>query len=165
MLDLQTSFGERLVELPGGRRGLRSTLKVSASDGGNARPIINFVASDSTLDRYGEVIDAAGWKLDNYAKNPVFQNAHQYGDIIYTLGRALVTEVKAGKLFQSVEFATDVNPFARIAYGLYKGKFLNAVSVGFIPLAWEDGKLGAFNRMSRHTGGSISSKSSWRFRP
>jgi hypothetical protein len=25
---------------------------------------------------------------------------------------------------------------ARIAYGLYKGKFLNAVSVGFIPLRW-----------------------------
>ena len=33
---------------------------------------------------------------------------------------------------------------ARIAYGLYKGGFLNAVSVGFIPVRWEDGseKLG-----------------------
>jgi hypothetical protein len=28
---------------------------------------------------------------------------------------------------------------ARIAYGLYKGKFLNAVSVGFVPVRWEDG--------------------------
>ena len=28
---------------------------------------------------------------------------------------------------------------AKIAYGLYKGKFLNAVSVGFIPLKWENG--------------------------
>jgi len=28
---------------------------------------------------------------------------------------------------------------ARIAYGLYKGRFLNAVSVGFIPLRWENG--------------------------
>lgn len=25
---------------------------------------------------------------------------------------------------------------ARIAYGLYAGKFLNAVSVGFVPLRW-----------------------------
>src|SRR5205807_964159 len=36
-------------------------------------------------------------------------------------------------------FAVDVNPMAKIAYGLYKGKFLNAVSVGFIPLKWENG--------------------------
>src|SRR5206468_585198 len=74
-----------------------------------------------------------------YRRNPVFQNAHQYGDIIFTLGRALTTEVRAGKLFQRVTFATDVNPMAKIAYGLYRGKFLNAVSVGFIPLRWENG--------------------------
>src|SRR5207302_3562949 len=34
------------------------------------------------------------------------------------------------------------NPMARIAYALYKGKFLNAVSVGFIPLRWENGEGG-----------------------
>ena len=28
---------------------------------------------------------------------------------------------------------------AKIAYGLYRGKFLNAVSVGFVPLRWENG--------------------------
>src|SRR5438445_7524866 len=38
-------------------------------------------------------------------------------------------------LFRS-QFATEANPMARIAYALYKGKFLNAVSVGFIPLRW-----------------------------
>lgn len=37
---------------------------------------------------------------------------------------------------------------ARIAYALYKGKFLNAVSVGFIPLRWEDGE-GVEGRGSR----------------
>jgi hypothetical protein len=41
-------------------------------------------------------------------------------------------------LFQRIEFATEVNPVARIAYGLYRGKFLSAVSVGFIPLRWQD---------------------------
>src|SRR5205814_8752959 len=55
------------------------------------------------------------------------------------LGRALATEVRAGKLYQRVQFATDVNPMAKIAYGLYRGKFLNAVSVGFIPVRWENG--------------------------
>jgi len=28
---------------------------------------------------------------------------------------------------------------AKVAYGLYKGGFLSAVSVGFIPLQWENG--------------------------
>src|SRR4029078_10099363 len=94
---------------------------------------------DETLDRYGEVISASGWRLENYRRNPVFQNAHQYCDVIFTLARALITEVRSDHLYQRIEFATDVNPVARIAYGLYKGKFLNAVSVGFVPIRWKDG--------------------------
>src|SRR5947207_9660441 len=72
-------------------------------------------------------------------RNPVSKNAHQYGAVIFTLCRALVTEVRAGRLYQRIEFASDINPMAKIAHGLYKGKFLNAVSVGFIPLRWQDG--------------------------
>jgi HK97 family phage prohead protease len=74
----------------------------------------------------------------------VFLNSHRYGDVTATLGKALVTEVRQvdGKdvLFQRVEFAVDVSPQARVAYGLYRGGFLNAVSVGFIPLVWEDAR-------------------------
>src|SRR5260370_38479854 len=60
-----------------------------------------------------------------------------------TWGTALVIEVRAvasdrSVLFQRIQYATDVNPMTRIAHGLYKGGFLNAVSVGFIPLKWED---------------------------
>src|SRR4029077_875409 len=102
-------------------------------------PILDFISSDQTLDRYAEIISASGWKLENYQRNPVFQNSHQYGDVIFTLGRALTTEVRSGKLVQRIQFATEVNPVAKLAYGLYKGKFLNAVSVGFVPLRWENG--------------------------
>jgi len=110
-------------------------------------PIIDFTSSDHTLDRYQEVIVASGWRLDNYRKNPVVQNAHQYGDILFTIGRATITEVRGDRLYQRIEFATDINPMARIAYGLYKGKFLNAVSVGFMPVRWEDGtEKSGFNR-------------------
>ena len=114
--------------------------------------ILDFVASDETLDRYQEIITADGWKLDNYLLNPVFQNSHQYGDIIFTLGKALVTDIRevplaanaaapqSGRkaLFQRIEFAVDANPMARIAYSLYRGGFLNTVSVGFMPLRWQD---------------------------
>ena len=129
---------------------LRSTIPVQISDV-SCNSCLDFVSSDESLDRYNEIISASGWKLDNYVRNPVFQNAHQYGDILFTLGRALITEIRVGMtstssqtsaspyLFQRIEFACDINPMAKIAYGLYKGKFLNAVSVGFVPLRWEDG--------------------------
>lgn len=171
-------FGERLVRLNNGRHGLRGGLAVrielpgcnpgalpvsdplAAHPGagaagtpdshGQERPaaIIDFIASSETLDRADEIILAGGWKLEQYRRNPVFQNAHQYGDIIFTLGRALITEVRSGPagepcLFQRVEFAVGANPMARIAYGLYKGRFLNAVSVGFVPLRWENGAPGS----------------------
>src|SRR6266568_3198049 len=161
---LTTELSDRLITLPDGRPGLRGTLQVEIKDPsvecqvsrepspltplptglgeGNlaaGRAVLDFVSSDETLDRYGEIIQASGWKLSSYNRNPVFQNAHQYGDVVFTLGRALVTEVRAGKLYQRIQFATEVNPMARIAHGLYRGKFLNAVSVGFIPLRWENG--------------------------
>ena len=169
-------LADRLVTLSDGRHGVRSTMQVEISEpdlgrtlaysGGEGRgeeasisatqPILDFIASDETLDRCGEIIAADGWRLESYRRNPVFQNAHQYGDIIFTLGRALITEVRYGTpreaprepstihsppsayLFQRIQFATEANPMARIAYALYKGKFLNAVSVGFIPLRWVD---------------------------
>ena len=57
-------------------------------------PCLDFVASTATLDRYHEVIEPAGWRLDSYRRNPVFQNAHNYGDVLFTLGRAVSTEVR-----------------------------------------------------------------------
>ncbi len=142
-----SDLSDRLVPLCDGRPGLRSGLQVQTSFPPEASadqpPIIDFLASSQALDRCDEMIHPAGWRLDNYRRNPVFQNAHQYGDIIFTLGKALLTEVRevGGRpaLFQRVEFAVEVNPMARIAYGLYRGKFLNAVSVGFIPIRWENG--------------------------
>ena len=149
-------FGERLIPLCDGRRGLRGGLRVDIREPGVAGrlseiddtpgpspssegAVLDFVASNESLDRYDEIVVAGGWALENYRRNPVFQNAHQYGDIIFTLGKALLTEVRGQSLYQRIEFATQVNPMARIAYGLYRGKFLNAVSVGFIPLRWENG--------------------------
>lgn len=148
----RSDFSSRLITLDNGESGLRTTMPVeirepSPSDPStpDTRHCLDFISSDESLDRYDEVISAAGWKLDNYKRNPVFQNAHQTGDILHTLGRALTTEVRgrtssaSPHLYQRIEFACDVNPMAKIAYGLYRGKFLNAVSVGFVPVRWENG--------------------------
>jgi hypothetical protein len=154
-----------LVPLHDGRPGLRTLLQVEAHESTSemsdtsCNSCLDFISSTSTLDRYHEIIDPAGWHLDSYRRNPVFQNAHNYGDILFTLGKALITELRGSPrpsdgsgaggegggtvLFQRIQFATEANPIARIAYSLYRGKFLNAVSVGFIPLRWEDAPPGS----------------------
>lgn len=157
---LDAAFPDPIVTLcdgrPGLRRGLRTEIlpaaatkpaansdPAAAAAPGQSPAVLEFVSSTAALDRFQEIISPAGWRLEAYRRNPVFQNAHQYGDIIFTLGKALVTDVRevAGRpvLYQKIEFAVDANPMARLAYALYRGKFLNAVSVGFIPLRWENG--------------------------
>ncbi len=139
--DHGTTGPQDRITLCDGRAGLRRGMEVEVSDQSDrseGSDVLEFVASDETLDRYGEVIAADGWRLENYRRNPVFQNSHQYGDVLFTLGRARQTEVVGGKLVQRIEFATEINPMARIAHGLYKGGFLKAVSVGFVPIKWED---------------------------
>ena len=155
-----TDLSSRLTPLFDGRPGLRCAMSVQVRNPASSiehpvssaehPPILDFISSDPTLDRYHEIISPAGWQLATYQKNPVFQNAHQYGDIIFTLGRALITEVRQGDpsipqsalrnphLYQRIQFAVDANPMAKIAYALYKDHFLNAVSVGFVPLRWQD---------------------------
>ena len=68
---LQATFAGRLVELAPGRSGLRACVEVKATvDPANA-DLLTMVASDATLDRYAEVIDAAGWDLRNYLRNQI----------------------------------------------------------------------------------------------
>jgi len=129
------------------RRELHPKATVPAEQTG---AVIDFRSSDETLDRYSEFITVAGWKLENYRRNPVVQNAHSYSSLSDTIGKSLITEIRSDAqrstldaptpyLYQRVLFAVEENPMAKVAYGLYKGGFLNAVSVGFIPLSWENG--------------------------
>jgi hypothetical protein len=46
---------------------------------GSSSAVLDFIASTATLDRYHEVIEPTGWRLESYRRNPVFQNAHNYG--------------------------------------------------------------------------------------
>jgi len=97
---------------------------------------ITFISSTEAVDRYGDVIRASGWQLDTYKKNPVFLWAHRSGDP--PVGRTLDVHVETQPkpaLVQTVEFAdAKTYPFADTIFNLYRGKFLNSVSVGFRPL-------------------------------
>src|SRR6516162_6313043 len=99
-MNLQTEFPDRLLTLSTGQPGLRGLIQIETREpdipDNSCNSCLEFVSSDETLDRYSEIISVSGWRLDSYRRNPVFQNAHQYGDIIFTLGKALVTEIRPG---------------------------------------------------------------------
>jgi hypothetical protein len=91
-----------LTTLHDGQPGVRTLVQIETRepDGGGlatagSTAVLDFISSTATLDRYHEVIEPTGWRLDSYRRNPVFQNAHNYGGILFTLGKAVFTEVRA----------------------------------------------------------------------
>ena len=97
---------------------------------------VTFTASTECSDRMGDVIDQSGWQLDNYRANPVGLFAHDSQSL--PICKGLQTEVSGGNLLWRAQFATkDENPFADQVFRLIVGGYLNAASVGFIPLEFE----------------------------
>lgn len=95
---------------------------------------LELVASDETVDRDGDIIRAKGWDLKNFKKNPIILYAHQYDSL--PVAKAEKTWVEGDKLKSQFTFAPHQD--AQDIYALYKGGFLNAFSVGFIPVKWND---------------------------
>ena len=109
---------------------------------------LEFVGSTADVDRYGDVIELAGWDLQNYQKNPVFLWAHDYKQP--PVGKAVkVGQTDQGLLFH-VKFPTaEEYPFADTIYKLYLGGYLRATSVGFRdldrePITDKEGKQTGF---------------------
>ena len=99
--------------------------------------IITFVLSTESEDRDGDIIKAEGWVLDNYLKNPVVLFAHKYDEL--PVAKALRVWVENGQLKATAKFATEKeNPLAENIYQLYKNGYMNAVSVGFVPIEYEE---------------------------
>ena len=89
-----------------------------------------FVASTATPDRYGDIVDQATWKLDNYRANPVVQVDHDYR-VESTVGRGLAVVVD-GVLTLEVE-AWGEDEHAQAVRAKVEAGIVNAVSVGFRP--------------------------------
>lgn len=94
------------------------------------------IASDETVDRYGDVVDVKGWQLDNYSRNNVVLVDHSYKveDIV---GRGYPF-VEGNALKMRVELdPPNLNRKAAIVSNLLETGSLRAVSVGFRPLDYE----------------------------
>lgn len=118
-----------------GERIVRAQLgAIEKEAGGDGRRLARFVASDETVDRYGDIIRASGWQLDNFRKNPVLLWSHRSGDL--PIGRVEPIAVEGKSLIAHCQLLdAGTTPFCDMVWGLLEQGALNAVSVGFLPLA------------------------------
>ena len=111
---------------------------------------VTFVASDSTRDSAGTVLNQDGWDLDRFNKNGVIGYQHKvYGswadtdnpDNVIGKGRAYVED---GRLMVDVDFEPkEINELAEKVYQKVLFGSLKAVSVGFLPVGdghWGEGE-------------------------
>ena len=91
----------------------------------------------TAIDRDGDIVEAKGAKLTNFKKNPVVLMAHDYRGL--PIGRAENLVKTDDDIKAKVVFPPEGDyPLADIVYRLYKGNFMRAWSIGFIPIKSED---------------------------
>ncbi len=88
------------------------------------------VISTGVIDRDGEILTPKGVKTENFEKNPVIPWSHDTREP--PIGKALWIKVGTKRILAKVKFA--MTDRAEEVWQLFKGKFLRAFSVGFIPL-------------------------------
>jgi HK97 family phage prohead protease len=97
-----------------------------------AERTLRFCFSDDSVDRMGDTIAAAGWDIADFMANPVALWAHDSS--APPIGGARNVGVDGNRLLGDIEFAPpETYAFADTIYRLLLGKFLRAVSVGFLP--------------------------------
>ena len=94
---------------------------------------VTFRLSTDSEDRAKDRVAQDGWKLKRYKQNPVVLWGHNHG--LPAIGRMAKLRTSDGALDGDVQFATaEQHPFADTVFRLVDGGFINAGSVGFIPL-------------------------------
>jgi len=112
------------------RRSLHPETRILNKEG-----LVEYLASDETVDSYREIIKANGWKFNHFAKNAPFVDSHDYYGIDKLLGRVIDFKVVDDRLVERVQWAIDVpeNRLAQLGWKMTEAGYLRAVSVGFRP--------------------------------
>jgi hypothetical protein len=110
------------------------------ADGVDDNSPLGFVLSTKTQDRMRDTINQAGWRIDNYLKNPVMLWAHSRE--LPPIARAIDVKLTKSKLIAKAQFTPQDMPhplgmgFGHTVGRMYREIFLNTVSVGFRPEKW-----------------------------
>jgi HK97 family phage prohead protease/HK97 family phage major capsid protein len=91
---------------------------------------LEYVMSDASIDRVGDVIEPAGWMLDNFARNPIALFGHNAN---FPIGKWHDVRVKDARLVGRLELMDPVSDRLREVHAAIAAGVLRAVSVGFHP--------------------------------
>ena len=92
-------------------------------------------ASTESPDRMGDTIKADGWDFTNFMKNPVILWAHKYDQP--PVAKANKVFVENNQLKMEIEFPpAGADEFSDKVFNFLSDGFLNAFSVGFIPIEY-----------------------------
>lgn len=121
----------------GVRKQYSSEVKAPQEKDSNSR-ILKFTISTDAVDRDRDTINPKGFNLDAFRKSPTVLFAHDNSRP--PVARALDIDVEDNKLKATAEFMDnniDTSGFSDMIFRMLKGGFLNATSVGFIPVEFE----------------------------
>ena len=100
----------------------------------------DFVLSDESVDRMGDVIRASGWDLTDFKKSPIALFGHDHNSI---LGVWENVRVEGKKLVGRLRMAKPgTSPLIDTVRSLIEQRVLKAVSVGFQPIEANPRKSG-----------------------
>jgi HK97 family phage prohead protease len=117
-----------------GERIIRDGTIERSTAAGDGKRTATFVASDESVDRYGDIIRASGWDLSNFRRNPVLLWGHQSSQP--PIGSVPDIRIEGTRLVADVEFRPEGESDLAddVCLGV-KGGIISAVSVGFLPTA------------------------------
>jgi HK97 family phage prohead protease len=102
-------------------------LKQTAAAPPNGDPL-QFVMSDDSVDRLGDVIDQSGWKLGNFRKNSIALFGHDPG---FPIGKWTDVKIDGNRLTGRLNLIEPVSDRMRELHAAVNAGVLRAVSVGF----------------------------------
>tara|TARA_R110000822_G_scaffold155168_1_gene294961 strand:- start:3427 stop:4005 length:579 start_codon:yes stop_codon:yes gene_type:complete len=104
---------------------------------------MDFVLSDESVDRMGDVIRADGWDLRQFKANPIALFGHSHDQI---LGVWENVRIEGKKLMGSLRLAKPgTSPLIDTVRSLLEQKILKSVSVGFQPIEATPRKSGGYD--------------------
>lgn len=95
---------------------------------------LEYIMSDDSVDRLGDVIDQAGWQLANFANNPIALFGH---DSHFPIGKWKDVKINGNRLQGTLELMAPVSERLQEIHAAVHGGVLRAVSVGFKPIKAE----------------------------
>jgi HK97 family phage major capsid protein/HK97 family phage prohead protease len=104
-------------------------LKVKAAPPPNGDPL-EFIMSDDSVDRMGDIIEVDGWLLDNFRKNPIALFGHNPS---FPIGKWSEVGVRGNQLIGRLQLMDPVSDRMREVHAAVDAGVLRAVSVGFHP--------------------------------